>query len=148
MDTWILTAISVAASTALTTLVGLIIKNIVSRKMDEQKELFELRTKQERADRNKDVEAIVTAGLTPINEKLDKLSTSTSNNTIGTVTLLRESLKQGRDHLIDKGFATASEVASWHELYNTYEQLGGNHFKEYVDAWKADVDSLPRETKK
>jgi hypothetical protein len=54
-------------------------------------------------------------------------------------------MKQARDHYMAQGYASASDVASWNELYNTYSKLGGNHFKEYVDAWKADVDKLPRE---
>ena len=33
------------------------------------------------------------------------------------------------------------------ELYNTYAKLGGNHFKEYVDAWKQELDELPLKKK-
>jgi len=29
------------------------------------------------------------------------------------------------------------------ELYNTYKSLGGNHFKEYVNAWKQELEDLP-----
>lgn len=29
------------------------------------------------------------------------------------------------------------------ELYNTYSSLGGNHFREYVDAWRREMEELP-----
>ena len=43
-----------------------------------------------------------------------------------------------------QGYVSASDKANWTEMYNTYRDLGGNHFKEYVDAWKDEVDQLPR----
>ena len=148
MDTWVIAVISLIGSTALSTLVGLLIKNSVAKKVDEQKELFELREKQEKLNRKQEFEEVLGEQLGPISTKLDDLSSTAKTNTRGTVTLLRESLKQARDHLLAKGIVSASEVASWHELYNTYQECGGNHFKEYVDAWKADIDGLPRENTK
>ena len=148
MDTWVIAVISLIGSTALSTLVGLLIKNSVAKKVDEQKELFELREKQEKLNRKQEFEEVLETQLGPISNKLDDLSNTAKTNTKGTVTLLRESLKQARDHLLAKGIVSASEVASWHELYNTYQECGGNHFKEYVNAWKADIDGLPRENTK
>jgi len=148
MDTWLVTIISLIGSTALSTIVGLIIKNSVSKKMDEQKELLELRESKGHQERKQEMTEIIKAELLPVTQQLDSLSEAIKKNNAGTVTLLRESLKQSRDHLMEKGVATASEVASWHELYNTYAKLGGNNFKDYVDAWKDDVDGLPREKSK
>lgn len=34
------------------------------------------------------------------------------------------------------------------ELYTTYGRLGGNHFREYIDQWKEEVNDLPLEPKK
>ena len=112
MDTWVIAVISLIGSTALSTLVGLLIKNSVAKKVDEQKELFELREKQEKLNRKQEFEEVLGEQLGPISTKLDDLSSTAKTNTRGTVTLLRESLKQARDHLLAKGIVSASEVAS------------------------------------
>lgn len=147
MDSWVITIISLIGSTALSTLVGSIIKNKVSKKMDEQKELLELRQHELDIKQKASFEQALNEGLKPLSNQITDLSTLVENSTCGTITLLREDMKQDRDYLIDQGFASASDVASWHELYHTYAALGGNHFREYVDAWKEDVDNLPRERK-
>jgi len=86
----------------------------------------------------------------PINEKLDNITTDIvaikedlANNTKGTVTLLRNDMKKSLDYCKKQGYASSSDRANWHELYNTYGKLGGNHFKEFVDAWKEEFDELP-----
>jgi hypothetical protein len=47
------------------------------------------------------------------------------------------------DDCREKGFASTGTKGNWHELYSTYKSLGGNHFKEYVDAWKEELEELP-----
>lgn len=64
-------------------------------------------------------------------------------NTIGTVTLLRDRMKCSLEFCKRRGYATSTDLANWHELYNTYKSLGGNHFKEYVNAWKDEMENLP-----
>lgn len=144
MEDWVITVISLIGSTAVSTIVGIIIKNSVSKKVDEHNELLELRAAREREERKQDVLNVVREELKPVVTKIDAMSSLVTNNTEGTVTLMRESMKQARDALVAQEYATASDVASWHELYNTYAKLGGNHFAEYVDAWKQDVEALPR----
>lgn len=65
-------------------------------------------------------------------------------NTIGTVTLLRDRMKSSLDRCVAQGYISSSDLANWNELFNTYKSLGGNHFKEYVNAWKEEIESLPR----
>lgn len=85
----------------------------------------------------------------PVEAQLTNITCNLSLNTEGTVTLLRNDMKKGLDFYKDtKGFATSSDKASWMELYNTYEKLGGNHFKEYVNGWKKELEDLPLEKKK
>jgi len=88
--------------------------------------------------------------ISPINKKLDTITTEITeikqdlaDNTIGTVTLLRDRMKAILDECRSAGYASASTKANWHELYNTYASLGGNHFREYVDAWKQELEDLP-----
>lgn len=88
--------------------------------------------------------------IAPVNKKLDDISTEIdhikhdlADNTVGTVTILRDRMKAILDDCRDAGYATTSTKGNWHELYNTYRSLGGNHFKEYVDAWKEELEELP-----
>jgi len=85
-----------------------------------------------------------------INDKLDtitgdvnEIKRDLADNTKGTVTILRNDMKKSLDFCKRQGYASSSDRANWHELYNTYGELGGNHFKEFVDAWKQEFDSLP-----
>lgn len=68
-------------------------------------------------------------------------------NTEGTVTMLRNDMKKSLDFCKEKGFASSSDIANWKELYRVYGKLGGNHFKEYVDAWKRELEALPPQKK-
>lgn len=88
--------------------------------------------------------------IAPVNKKLDDISTEIdhikhdlADNTVGTVTILRDRMKAILDDCRDAGYATTSTKGNWHELYKTYAGLGGNHFREYVDAWKHELDELP-----
>lgn len=151
IETLIISAITISLSAAVTAVVSTIIKKAVERKMDDslklQAELLQLRADKEHREKKSDIEGLLKIELAPINNKLNEVSNKLDANTEGTITLLREAMKQGKDNFLAKGYASSSDVASWHELYNTYRKLGGNHFREYVDSWKDEVDSLPREAK-
>lgn len=87
--------------------------------------------------------------ITPIAADVASIKSNLSLNTEGTVTLLRNDMKKALDfYKEDKGYATTNDKAAWMELYNTYSKLGGNHFKEYVNGWKQEIQNLPPEPKK
>ena len=79
----------------------------------------------------------------PLKVDIAEIKEDLAGNTQGTITLLRNDMKKSLDYCKRQGFAGASDRANWHELYNTYKKLGGNHFKEFVDAWKEEFDALP-----
>ena len=81
--------------------------------------------------------------LVEMNKEIVEIKQDLADNTIGTVTILRDRMKSILDKCREAGYATTSTKGNWHELYNTYKSLGGNHFKEYVDAWKKELDDLP-----
>ena len=81
--------------------------------------------------------------LNNISVEIEHIKNDLADNTIGTVTILRDRMKSILDACRDDGYASTSTKGNWHELYNTYKSLGGNHFKEYVDAWKEELDELP-----
>lgn len=84
---------------------------------------------------------------TTFDERLSKLETGLNLNTEGTVTLLRNDMKKSLDKCREKGFATTTDHANWNELYATYAKLGGNHFQEYVNGWKDEMNGLPSKKK-
>ena len=74
--------------------------------------MLELRAAREREERKQDVLNVVRDELKPVVTKIDAMSSLVTNNTEGTVTLMRESMKQARDALVAQEYATASDVAS------------------------------------
>lgn len=83
--------------------------------------------------------------MQPLSDKVDAIDRKLGDNTAGTITMLRDRMKCSLNYCRKQGYASASDKANWHELYNSYRELGGNHFREYVDQWKDEMDSLPLE---
>ena len=72
--------------------------------------------------------------LSNISSEISEIKEDLAANTVGTVTILRDRMKAILDECRKDGFASTGTKGNWHELYSTYKSLGGNHFKEYVDA--------------
>lgn len=102
------------------------------------------KTEQIRQDLKNAIREVVKEEIKPLSEQINLLTKNLADNTAGTVTLLRDSMKAALIDYRQQGYVSASDKANWTEMYNTYRDLGGNHFKEYVDAWKDEVDQLPR----
>ena len=64
-----------------------------------------------------------------------------------TIVQLRTTMKSKRDEFCSQGYVESSDKSNWIELYNRYRDMGGNHFAEYVDGWKHDVENLPVKNK-
>ena len=64
-----------------------------------------------------------------------------------TIVQLRTTMKSKRDEFCSQGYVESSDKSNWIELYNRYRDMGGNHFAEYVDGWKRDVETLPVKNK-
>ena len=64
-----------------------------------------------------------------------------------TVVQLRTTMKSKRDEFCSQGYVESSDKSNWIELYNRYRDMGGNHFAEYVNGWKQDVENLPVKNK-
>lgn len=154
--TWVVPLISLVVSTVVSTAVGLIVTRIIKKHFEKKDaeeneirrklaEADQLRDQQIRKERREDVENAITKALVPVQTKIDVIDEKLDENSDGTVTLLRDRMKDKKDRLVERGWATGSDVASWNDLYQSYRKLGGNHFKEYVDQWKHEVESLPFE---
>lgn len=146
------TIFSLLGSTILSTAVTLVIKKAIETKLSkwtkDQEDLVALRTKEAQDTQNKVITDAITTVIEPINNKLDSIQKKVENNTSGTVMLIRENLKKARDQHVKEGYISSTDYANWSEQYNVYKELGGNHFKEYMNAWHDDIELLPREPKK
>lgn len=85
--------------------------------------------------------------LKPVEEKIDhrfdKIENSLELDKRATIVSLRANMKRLRDVYKKQGYADAGDKGIWNELYARYKDMGGNHFKEYVDQWKNEVNDLP-----
>lgn len=141
--------ISIMGSTLLSTAITLVIKRFIERRLDKwakaQEELQQLRDEKIATERATALSEGIKTELEPICQKLDNIQDGLQKNTSGTIVLLREEMKQSRDRALKDGFISGADLANWKELYNTYKDLGANHFREYIDVWKSEVEKLPNE---
>lgn len=80
-----------------------------------------------------------------IKEGVEKLQTAVDRLQTSLIRVDRILMKSNLDSYRNQGYASPSDRAAWNELYQDYKDLGGNHFKEYVNEWKSTLESLPKE---
>ena len=80
--------------------------------------------------------------IKPLSDKLDAIQSDLLANKNATVSSLRADMMLLRDQFRHKGYASGNDKAAWNQLYKDYSDLGGNHFKEYVDQWKEEVNKM------
>lgn len=110
-----------------------------AKKLEDQQKLRELEHEKYKTE----LTDIITKAISPIASDVAQIKTDLAKNTEGTVTLLRTDMKNLLDRFKDRGYASAGDRANWNELYSTYDRLGGNHFREYVDGWREELLNLP-----
>ena len=158
MDNWIIATISafvsLVATTAITAIVSTVIKKVVEKKLDanfkahdvylkEHYEVTIMRTGLEHKKLNEEVLAAIRKEMVPVSEGISTIKQDLDADRAATIISIRSNMKHLRDKYLKQGFADVGDVATWNELYHNYSALGGNHFKEYVDQWKEEVNSLP-----
>lgn len=77
-----------------------------------------------------------------VEQKADLASVKTmlESNEAATILELRVDMKSIRDrHVIEGKKLDIGDIATWKELYKRYSEMGGNHFKEYVDSWGKEI---------
>jgi hypothetical protein len=138
---WFTIVTSILTILAVPTLCGLLWKDLYTRKkenndenrkMKEEKNLEKIRT-------------VIKEENAPIREEIIKVNEAISALKEGNTTLLRDRMQCSVGFCKRQGYKTSTDLASWNEMYNSYQKLGGNHFKEYVNAWKEEMEELPTE---
>lgn len=103
-------------------------------------------TKQrEKEEKQDEIREVIREEILPMKTTIDQIKAQTTLTSTGTLTLLRDRMKTSLNFCRKQKWASSSDKANWFELYNTYKTMGGNHFKEYVDQWKQEMESLPSE---
>lgn len=160
MDNWItaiLSAfISLVATTAITAIVSTVIKKVVENKLEasfqahdtqlkEHDELMKIRADAEHQKRDEEILKAIRKEMAPVSEGISSIKQDLEADRAATVISIRSNMKQLRDKYLKQGFADTGDKATWNELYKNYSALGGNHFKEYVDQWKTEINNLPHD---
>lgn len=115
-----------------------------AKKREEERKEDIRRREQERRDNFK---AIAEEVVAPLKKELADVKAVVELDKEATVVSIRSTLKARRDAYMSQGYADIGDKATWNELYEKYGNLGGNHFHEYVDLWKEDVNNLPESKK-
>ena len=146
MPVWLTILLALGGSTLISLLVTALWKRSAAKiakiKELEQKE-EDRKRHEEDLKRQAEWETKLLTLIHPISDKLDQIQEELKLNKAAATTSLRTDLMLLRDRYRDLGYATRNDKAAWNQLYNDYKELGGNHFKEYVNQWKDEIDNLP-----
>lgn len=93
----------------------------------------------------REIAKILDEKISPVKSSLEALTAQSVEMTKGTVVLLRDRMKCSLQYCKKQGYCDSTDLANWMEMYEEYKALGGNHFKQYIDAWKEELENLPRE---
>lgn len=122
---------------------GTVMKTLITERHERKKQETEEARALAKQEKQDEIREVIKEELKPVVKRLDILSEDLEKNTKGGVTLLRDAMKNSLDTCRHQHYTRASDRANFNELYKAYEELGGNHFKEYVDQWKIEMESFP-----
>lgn len=152
--TWAYALITTLVTGALSTIIGFVVKFMMQRKFDKKKQIEDKAKEQEAYEKRRAIKDVVTESLAPvvenidtINKKIDGIINENCKETKATVVTMRIKMDELCATYTERGWCNIHEKATWNELYNEYKNLGGNHFDEYVNSWKAAIEKLPDEEK-
>lgn len=145
MDGAQIVTIVCASISALGTISVAILPIIIANHYKKTDKIDKAHNEELRKERLEDLKSVIKPFQEEVRGQIEEIKSDIAANTVGSVTLLRDRMKSSLDRCKEKGFATDSDKGNWNELYNSYKDLGGNHFKEYVDQWKETMMNLPTE---
>ena len=102
-----------------------------------QQEILVLKTELQKQN------AMLHESVNLLKDEVEKLSAKVDRLQHSMVTVDRIMMKMTLDMYEGQGYASASDRAAWNELFKDYKDLGGNHFREYVNEWKRSLEALP-----
>ena len=124
---------------------GVVMRLFWEDKHAKKRENSEEAKRRAKAEKQAETREVLREEIRPLMITIDEIKATTSMTSVGTLTLLRDRMKSSLNGYRKQGWASSSDKANWFELYNTYKDMGGNHFKEYVDQWKQEIENIPSE---
>lgn len=151
LPAWLITVISLVGSTAITTIIGLIIKVYFTKyikkrdleakhQKEKEEELYKFREEQHRQERKEDTLASVSEVIKPIIVKLDALNTKLDIVEDGTLSTLRNDILTCYYKCIEKHYRNDYDYQNIHHMFESYTELHGNS---YVADIMQRFDELP-----
>lgn len=126
--TWLTPLLSAAASVAVTTIVGFIIKRYLdkylSKKDKENEELREYREEKQRKERRADFDE----ALTPIKADIKDIKEDMKLNNNASLCTLRNDILTCYYRCAEKGYRTDNDYTNLHDMFEAYQGLHGNTF--------------------
>ena len=130
---------------------GVIMKNFWDDRHDEVKASKAAKREKAKKARQDEIREVIRQEIKPlqdaindVDKKVGDVQQDVRKLRVSMVTIDRIVMKIALDGYERQGYTSASDRAAWKELYDNYEDLGGNHFKEYVGEWKTRLEALPK----
>jgi len=145
MPTWLVIVLALGGTAIISSAVGLVF-HFIRKKIEteqERKEQEELDIKKiEEQVYEERLRSIIREENAPQNEAIREVKEIVASIKEGTIAGLRADMRLFLDVMELRGTAKPSDKAAWRDLYNQYDKLGGNFFKEYVNEWKQEVEDF------
>lgn len=152
LPTWAYALITTTMSCALTTVIAFIVNRMLKKRVNNYDHTAELARKQEEYEKKREIKDIITNSIQPvinhvekIDSKIDGLKDENNLENKATVIMIRLKLMEWHDVYMARGYCDIKERSTWEELFIKYGELGGNHFKEYMNQIREDIQKLPME---
>jgi len=121
---WLPIASFVISLLAIPTLMGLIWKDVWERK----KENSEKRKAEKKKELQENVREVIKEENKPIKESIEEIDKKLDLVSDGTLCSLRNDIKNCYYECLEKGYRNDYDFQNIHDLYEAYENLGGNSF--------------------
>ena len=129
MDTnWISIVSLIVSIVAIPTLTGLVWKDIYNKR----KENSEAKKAERKREFQENVREVIRAENKPIKEKIDCIDEKLDKVSDGTLSTLRNDIKNCYYESLEKGYRNDYDFKNIHDLYDDYKNLGGNSFIEDI----------------
>ena len=130
---------------------GVVMKNFWDDKHEEVKASKVAKREKAKKARQDEIREVIRQEIKPlqdaindVDQKVGDVQKDVKVLRVSMVTIDRIVMKIALDGYEKQGYTSSSDRAAWTELYDNYEDLGGNHFKEYVGEWKRRLEALPK----
>lgn len=147
----VISIITITISTLTLLGLGVIMKNFWDDRHDEVKASKAAKREKAKKARQDEIREVIRQEIKPlqdaindVDQKVGDVQKDVKKLRASMVTIDRIVMKMALDGYEKQGYTSSSDRAAWKELYDNYEDLGGNHFKEYVGEWKTRLEALPK----